>query len=332
MSANLTIQYHKAEQAYRQATSPEEELRCLEVMLRELPKHKGTDKLQADLKQKISRAKKESLETKSSGNKRGFRLPRQGAGRAVIVGPANSGKSQLLASMTRATPDVAGYPFTTREPQPGMMPWEDILIQLVDTPPVTADVFDPRVQALIRGADVAILMVDLGDDDGGQQMMETFQKINSTKTRLGKRSYLDPDDLGTSYAATLLVFNKSDLDEAADRLDFFNGGFPESVKALDQLAVSASEKTNLEKLGNWIHKKLDVVRVYTKSPAKREADFDKPYTLNRGSTLADLADLIHKDIAKNFKSARIWSSDVHDGIIVNADYMINDKDVVEIRT
>src|SRR5690242_12335619 len=168
MPANLTPQYKKAEEEYRRAQTPEDELRCLELMLREMPKHKGTDKLQAELKAKISKAKAEVETAKKSAKKGqlGFHLPRQGAGRATILGGPNAGKSQLLAKLTRATPEVAPYPFTTREPQPGMMPWEDVQVQLVDTPPITKDVLDSSLLGLIRGADVVLLMVDLGEDDG----------------------------------------------------------------------------------------------------------------------------------------------------------------------
>ncbi|GAF93342.1 unnamed protein product, partial [marine sediment metagenome] len=167
MAANLTQQYHKAEEQYRQAATPDEELRCLEVMLRELPKHKGTDKLQAELKQKISHARKESESEAKAGKKsHRTRIPRQGAGRAVLVGGPNAGKSALLAALTRATPEVAPYPFTTRESSPGMMPWEDVQVQLIDTPPVTADACDPTLVGLIRGADLVLLVADIGNDEG----------------------------------------------------------------------------------------------------------------------------------------------------------------------
>src|SRR6186713_3329958 len=162
MPANLTPQYHKAEQEFRRAQTPEDELRCLELMLREIPKHKGTDKLQAELKAKISKAKQEVEVAKKSAKKSygGVKIPRQGAGRVVLLGGPNAGKSQFLKSVTRATPEVAPYPFTTREPQPGMMPWEDVMVQLIDTPPITADVLDPAVLGLVRGSDLALLMFD----------------------------------------------------------------------------------------------------------------------------------------------------------------------------
>ena len=122
MPANLTQQYLKAEEAYRRATTVDEELKCLQVMLQEIPKHKGTDHLQAQLKTKISKAKKELQSDKRTGKKtRGIRIPRQGAGTAILMGGPNAGKSQLLATLTRAAPQVAEYPFTTHVPMPGMM-------------------------------------------------------------------------------------------------------------------------------------------------------------------------------------------------------------------
>ncbi len=329
MPANLTQQYLKAEQAYRRASSPEEELECLQQMLRELPKHKGTDKLQAELRQKISKTKKELQQQKrSTGRRAGVRIPHQGAGRAVLVGPPNSGKSQLMCRLTRATPEVADYPFTTREPVPGMMPWEDVMVQLIDTPPVSADVLDPNTLSLVRGADLVLLLVDLGSDDGIDQLQGALNRFDQTRTRLARESRLDENDVGLTYTRTLLVPNKIDADEAEDRLallhEFVPLDFPEYT-------ISALHGTGLEELRDAIYRSLDVVRVYTKMPNEKEPDYDRPYTIRRGGTLLEIAEMIHKDFAKNLKNARVWGSHVHDGTIVKGDYVLHDKDVVELH-
>src|SRR5690349_15878928 len=220
MPANLTPQYKKGEEEYRRAQTPEEELRCLELMLREIPKHKGTDKLQAELKAKISKAKQETEHAKKAGKKghHGPHIQRQGAGRAIILGGPNAGKSQLLAKLTRATPEIAPYPFTTREPQPGMMPWEDVQVQLIDTPPVTADFFDSNLLGLIRGSELALLRFDAGSDDGIDGLTPVLDRLNQTKTRLAKESYLDEEDVGLSFTQTFLVHNKIDLPGCEDRI------------------------------------------------------------------------------------------------------------------
>jgi ribosome-interacting GTPase 1 len=330
MPANLTPQYHKAEDEYRRAQTPEDELRCLEVMLREIPKHKGTDKLQAELKAKISKAKQE-VETAKKSPKKGpsLKLPRQGAGRVILLGGPNAGKSSLLKAVTRATPEVAPYPFTTREPQLGMMPWEDISVQMVDTPPISADVFDSSLLGLIRGSDLVLLMVDLGADEGTEQLQAVLDELGQTKTRLAKESYLDEDDIGMSYTKTLLVLNKIDEPEAADRLalmrEFIQTDF-------DEFQISAEAGMGLDALKEAIVRALDVVRVYTKLPNKKEADYDKPFTLRRGGTLLDVAELIHKDVAANFKHARVWGANINPGSTVKGDYVVSDKDVVEIHS
>jgi ribosome-interacting GTPase 1 len=332
MPANLTPQYHKAEEEYRRAQTAEDELRCLELMLREIPKHKGTDKLQAELKAKISRAKVDVEQARKAGKKTGHsgvKIPRQGAGRVVLVGGPNAGKSQLLKSLTRATPEVAPYPFTTREPQPGMMPWEDVMVQLIDTPPISADVFDHNLLGLIRGADLVLLVIDVGTDEGIEAAAAVMDQLRGTKTRLARESYLDEEDIGVSYTKTLVVYNKIDLPGWEDRLALLHEFCP-----LDFVSypISAEHGNGLETLRNSIFHDLDVVRVYTKLPTKKQADFDKPFTLRRGGTLLDVAELVHRDLATNFKHARVWGTDVIEGSTMKGDYVVHDKDIVEIHT
>lgn len=300
-------------------------------MLREIPKHKGTDKLQAELKQKISRAKLDVEQGRKSPKKGGvgLRLPRQGAGRVILIGGPNAGKSQLLRSLTRATPEVAPYPFTTREPTPGMMPWEDVMVQLVDTPAISADLCDPNVIGLVRGADLALLLIDLGSDDCVEETQAVLRRFAESKTRLARDTYIDEDDIGVTFTRTFVVANKIDLPEAADRLALFHEFCP-----LDfvEYQISAEHGQGLEELRDAIYKSLDVVRVYTKLPTKKEPDYDRPFTVRRGGTLLDVAELIHKDVAANLKMARVWGTNIHPGSTVKGDYVLSDKDVVEIHS
>jgi ribosome-interacting GTPase 1 len=298
-------------------------------MLQEIPKHKGTDHLQAQIKSKIARAKRELAAEKKAGKKsRGIRIPRQGAGTAVILGGPNAGKSQLLAAMTRATPEVAPYPFTTHAPQPGMMPWEDVTVQLIDTPPTTADYLEPYMYGVIRSADLALLMVDLGSDDGIEECQAVIDRLSRTKTRLADRSYLSEEDVGLSYTRTFLVPNKIDLEEAPVRLELLHEllplDFPEHV-------ISAAAGTGLEELRDAVYRAMDCVRVYSKLPSAKEPDRDRPFTLRRGSTLLDMAAEVHKDYVEGLKFARVWGEAVHDGTSVKGDYVLHDRDVVELH-
>lgn len=329
MAANLTPQYLKAEEEYRRAATPDEELKWLEVMWKEIPKHKASEKMQADLKTKISNVKKDVEAAKKSGAKsHAVKIPRQGAGTVVLLGAPNAGKSQLLRSLTRATPEVADYPFTTRTPLPGMMPFEDIHIQLVDCPPITRDYFEPYMQGLIRSADLALLVVDLGADEGIEGCQELLEKLSGTKTRLAKRSYLDEEDIGLSYTQTLLVANKSDAAGAADRLELLHELLPLDFS---EYVISAKDSVGLDPLKQAIFTGLGVVRVYTKLPTAKTADFQRPFTLRTGSTVLDLAAAIHQDLATNFKYARLWGHGVHDGETVKGDHELHDRDVVEVH-
>ena len=329
MPANLTAQYLKAEEAYRRATTLEEELNCLQVMLQEIPKHKGTDHLQAQIKSKIAKTKREMQAEKRAGKKtRGVRIPPQGAGTAVLLGGPNAGKSQLLASLTRANPQVAEYPFTTRLPQPGMMPWEDVTVQLIDTPPITADYMEPYLHGIIRGADLALLLVDLGVDSGIEQCQEVLDRLSETKTRLARTSYLNEEDVGLSYTQTFLLPNKIDLPDAQERLNLLHELCP---LGFQEYAISAKEGTGLADLRDTIYRSLDVVRVYSKLPSAKQADMDRPFTVRRGSTLLEMAGQVHKDYLDGLKFARVWGTAVHDGTVVKGDYVLHDRDVVELH-
>jgi ribosome-interacting GTPase 1 len=329
MAANLTPQYLEAEAEYKKAQSAEERLACLKKMFSLLPKHKASEKLQAELKTKISEAKDEAEKERHSPKKVGvsYKIPKQGAGQYVIVGGPNTGKSRLLSRLTRATPEVAPYPFTTREPHAGMMEWEDVRVQLIDLPPITADFCEGYVSSMVRSADAALLMVDLSDDDGPFAAEAVLERLAQTKTVLVGQLPAAAEDLTIQHVRTLLAANKSDVPDAEGRLDIvrelFGPRFPVH-------ALSAEHGPGLEDLRTAIYKFLNVIRVYTKQPGK-PPDLTSPFTCPVGSTLVEMAALVHRDFAEGLKSARIWGTGVFDGQTVKRDHVMQDKDVVELH-
>jgi small GTP-binding protein len=329
MATNLTPQYHEAEAEYKKAQTAEERLACLKKMYALVPKHKASEKLQADLKTKISETKEEVEHERKHAKKVGvsYRIPKQGAGQYVLVGGPNVGKSQLLARLTRAAPEVAPYPFTTREPLPGMMEWEDVRVQLIDLPPITADFMEGYVSSMVRTADAALLMVDLSDDDGPFAAEAVLERLAHTKTILIGEPPRVVEDPTVQYIKTMLVANKCDLPGATDRLaivrELFGAKFPIHV-------ISAEHGTGMEELRTAIYRFLNMIRVYTKHPGK-PADLTSPFTCPVGSTLVELAALVHRDFAEGLKSARIWGTGVFDGQTVKRDHILHDKDVVELH-
>src|SRR5438876_639007 len=221
MAANLTPQYLEAEAEYKRAQSALERLECLKKMYSLLPKHKASEKLQADLKTRISEAKKEVEQERKSPKKVGVshKIPKQGAGQYMVLGAPNTGKSRLLSRLTRATPEVAPYPLTTREPHAGMMDWEDVRVQLIDTPPITADYLESYLSSMVRSADAALLFVDLSDDDGPFAAEAVSERLAQTKTILTGQAPSTVEDAGVHHTKTLLVANKMDTPGAAERLE-----------------------------------------------------------------------------------------------------------------
>jgi hypothetical protein len=292
-----------------------------------LPKHKASEKLQGELKKKLSDTREEVEHQRRSPKKGGvsYKFPKQGAGQYVLLGAPNVGKSRLLTRLTRAMPEVAPYPFTTREPHIGMMDWEDVRVQLIDTPPITADYLEGYVSSMVRAADAALLLVDLGDDDSPFAAEAVIERLAQTKTVLGNGP--PADDPSVLEVKTLLVANKIDLPSAAERLEIvrelFGERFPVHV-------ISAEHGTGLEELRTAVYRFLHVIRVYTKKPGK-PADMASPYTCPEGSTLMELAALVHRDFTEKLKSARIWGTGVYDGQTIMREHVLHDKDVVELH-
>jgi hypothetical protein len=329
MPANLTPQYLEAERKYREAKTPQEKLHALREMFAVMPKHKGTDRLQGDIKRKIAMLTDEIEHAKKSGGKRyNEYVPREGAGQVVLLGPPNAGKSSIIDRLTHATPEVGPYPFTTKKPLPAMMPYEDIQIQLVDMPPITETYYEGWLSNIIRGCDLVMLVVgvdDLDPDGSLKVILKHMEEASVVFTGESVAREAD-DDFRVLRKQTLLALNKVDLGEA----DLVRDLVRPVVGDVPIYDISCESGVGLEDLRRTLYEKLSIVRVYTKSPGKK-ADLAKPYVVKQGTTVLEMARLIHKDFAERLRFARVWGHTRFEGQPVEKGYVLQDKDVIEIH-
>jgi ribosome-interacting GTPase 1 len=220
---------------------------------------------------------------------------------------------------------VADYPFTTRVPLPGMMPFEDVQIQLVDLPPVHPDFPESWLYQIIRNADAALLMVDLSDPDLLEDLETTLGQVANAKVRLDETGF--PSAPGWIRKRALLVANKIDSSIAPEEFDILRDLYGERFTLSK---VSAESGEGLEPLRHAIFEALDVIRVYTKAPGKK-LERVAPYVLSRGSRLTDLASHVHHDFLAQLKYARLWREGRLEGQMVNRDHVLEDKDVIELH-
>jgi ribosome-interacting GTPase 1 len=351
MPANLSPEYKKAEQAFRMAREPRERLACLKEMLRTIPRHKGTEHLQADIKSRIRELTEEIGGTHAGPAHRHspHAVRHEGAAQICLLGPPNSGKSTLHAILTGSKAEAGAFPGTTREPLPGMLHFEDIAFQLVDLPPVSRGRVEPWMSTLLQTADAAWLVVDLADPECAEQVLAVCDELAQRRITLtdrwpgcdGERAAAaspgasahpgrpteESSDALTTELPTLLVANKSDLDPGADEV-----GVLEELAGVrfPAFAVSAKSGQALDRLAPFVFSALGVVRVYTKPPGQ-PPDRTRPFIVRRGNTVADVARLVHQDVARSLKFARLWGSSAFDGQQVGPDHAVADGDVVELH-
>jgi len=335
MPANLSPEYKSAEASYRKAREPRERLDWLREMLRTIPKHKGTEHLQADIKARIKDLS-EGLEGGKKGGGGGRTGPAlvirpEGAAQIALIGPANSGKSALHARLTGSSAHVAPYAYTTQFPEPGMMPHEDVHFQLIDLPAIAPEHPVPWLAGTLQSADATLLVVDLEEPSVVEQIEGVQAELARRNTTLTEHwnAAASPDDPFAQRLPTLVLANKADgLADPATELQVFREitgvRFP-------SLAVSATTGLGLGELGSWLFENVGVVRIYTKAPG-HPPDKSRPFTLRRGQTIADVARLIHKDLERTLKYARVWGHSDFDGQHVGPEHPVGDKDVVELHT
>jgi hypothetical protein len=327
MPANLPPQYFEAEKRYRGAKTPQEKIEALEEMFALMPKHKGTDRLRAELRTKIAKFYEEA-EKRPFVAKRGSQLyyvRKEGAGQVALVGLPNAGKSQLVSVLTQAAPHVADYPFTTQLPIPRMMEYENVQIQLVDLPAITAPEVSSWLPNIVKNADLLLIMIDVI-----QEPVVHLENIVEwlAKHRMAVSNEIKEPPAGMTHVKrSLVIANKMDLEEARPRLESLVSRYG---AAFPVIAVSAVRGDGLEQLRETVYKALDVVRVYTKPPGGK-ADLTEPSVVRRGSTVGDVAETVHRDFARNLKYAQVWGSGKFDGQRVKRDYVLHDGDIVELH-
>jgi hypothetical protein len=327
MPTNLPPDYFNVEARYREASDVTEKIALLEEMYSLVPKHKGTDHLRADLRRQLSKLKEEAqTRKKQGGHHSSFYIEKEGAGQVALIGPTNVGKSALVTALTNATPEVSPAPYTTWNPAPGMMPFEDIQIQLIDTPPMDREFVEPDLFDLTRRVDLALLVVDL-QADPLQQIDDTLALLiehHIVPIHLAERY---PSQARTTLVALIGLVNKWD-DESLDEdfavlRELLGPGW-------DLLPVSALTGRNFEKLKRLVYERLGILRVYARPPGK-EPDLERPFVLKKGATVADLGRKIHKDFYEKLKTARVWGSSAFEGQMVPREYVLQEGDIVELK-
>ena len=322
MPANLTPQYRRAEAAYRAADTAEEKIAALDEMLCVIPRHKGTEHIRGDLRKRLAKLRSAGSQ-RQSGGPDPFHIPGHGAGQIAVVGTANVGKSALVGAVSNARVKVAAFPFATHAPVPGMMPFEDVQIQLVDLPPLTEDGFVTGMAGALRNADALIVCLDLSADD----LLEQAETCFNAMSERGIVRQGDDVPEGGESKAMLVVGTKLDDRAATDGLDMLLELRPD-LQGL--LPTSTETGTGLAELAESCFRLLQIVRVYSKEPGK-PVDMRDPFTLPAGSTVVDLARAVHRGLAEDLRYARIWGSGKFAGQTVQRDHILLDRDVIELH-
>ncbi|MFC2005791.1 GTPase [Chloroflexota bacterium] len=325
MPANLPPQYFEAEKTFRLAKTAQEKIAALEEMLAIMPKHKGTDHLKAELRARIAKLT-QGVDKKAAIHRVSMVIEKVGAAQLVVIGPPNAGKSQLVSRVTNASPTVAEYPFTTNTATPGMMEFENIQIQLIDTPPLVSQSTEPWLPPTLIRADALLVIVDLNDDPVAQ-IEATVNELKKMRIGIIDRETSDEQDGVLRYKKALIIGNKIDLPQARQNYTALQDKYKDQ---LPLMAISAKQGTGLEEMKLKIVQTLDIIRVYTRTP-RSKPDFSDPIILERGSTLEDAAESVHKDFRAKLKYARVWGSGKHDGVMVKRDHVLKDGDIIELH-
>ncbi|MBL1214558.1 MAG: TGS domain-containing protein [Ignavibacteriae bacterium] len=327
MPTNLPPEYFEAEKRFKDSVTPEEKTQALEELISRIPKHKGTDKLRAEYRKKLSKFKSQSQSKKNTAKHDShFKIEKEGDGRIVVVGAANVGKSSLVSYLTNAEPEVSEAPYSTWVPTPGILEFKGIHLQLIDTPPIDRNYIEPEFVDLLKSADLILLMVDL-QAFPIPQFQQTVEVLESNRifARIKKTDSADPRNY---FIPIVVLVNKDDTEGFDEDFEVLNELLKEEGWAVLPISIKAGR--NIDEAEQFIIRELEMIRIYSKPPGE-EPDLTQPFVLHSGSTLEEFAAKVHRDFAKNLKSAKLWGKRVHDGQMVGRDHILYDGDIVELH-
>jgi hypothetical protein len=304
MPANLPPQFFELQRKLNQTKDIQEKIEILQEMLAICPKHKGTERVQEEIKKKIAKLKR--VQPKKIKREEIYFVKKEGAGQVLILGPPNSGKTSLINLLCNTNFKVGDYPFTTQLPTPGMLKYENVLIQIVDTPPLTKDFKPGWLKNLARQADSILVLIDL-ENDPENQLKEIEEILSEWKIEKEK---------------IFVVGNKIDSEKG-------RGNFEKLKKSFEIFGISTKEKIGIEELKRKIFESLKIIRVYPKEP-KKEVDFENPFVLKKGTKLLDFVKEINEEWVKKFKGARLYEKNLKNFKIVGKYYELRDGDIIEI--
>lgn len=328
MPANLTPEYLQAEENFRRATTLEDKIDALQRMLALIPKHKGTERMQADIKRRLAKLKEmeQQQRSKRGGAADPFYVPKHGAGQVIAIGFPNVGKSSLLSALSGVPLEVADYPYTTQVPNPVMMPYENLQIQLVDTPPIMGEI-EPALAGMLRRTDEVLVILDLSTDECFEQAEMLLKGLEKRRVHLVNEPKNDNPANPIVERTAILVGNKLDAFEGKDRFLILQEAYG---NRLPIVAVSVKERVGLDELKRLIFERLHIIRVYSKPPGK-EMNLDRPFVLKKGTTVLDFAGEVHREFPEKLRYARVWGSAGFQGQLVSKDFILQDGDIVELH-
>jgi len=387
---NVGAEYLAAEEKYLKARTTQEKIKWLKEMIKTCPKHKGTEKLLAQLKKRLLKLEKElekEKEKKASSKRSLFSIEKEGEAIVSFVGLPNSGKSLLFNKLTGKDSLVADYPFSTYKPEVGMVDYEGSKVQLVDLPPLTRNAAEEKGElfGVINNSDLVLVVIDLSEnveeqlktileefdkakiiigkekpkieikkkEKGGivvsgsfdkkeedeiRKLLRDFKIMNAEVKFKEKHSLKDLERVlrGYKFLKVLILANKGDKEGSLENYRKLEGLVKKLNKELDInleiVPVSALKEKNINMLKEKIWDNLNLIRVFTKHPRKKEPDYP-PITLKKGSTIRELVEKIHEEFLEKFNYAKVYGKSAKfPGQRVGLEHKLEDKDIVEIYT